>query len=106
MGGRALARSRAPVSKDPRRDQCEHRNDHSGGAGASSRRGWLPGSSRTTTWRRPMNGTDRVRIAMQKKGRLADRSMELLRKCGIDVDWRADQLICSSVNLPLDVMLV
>jgi ATP phosphoribosyltransferase len=53
-----------------------------------------------------MNGTDRVRIAMQKKGRLAERSMELLRKCGIDVDWRADQLICSSVNLPLDVMLV
>ena len=32
--------------------------------------------------------------------------MELLRKCGIDVEWRADQLVCSSVNLPLDVMLV
>ena len=53
-----------------------------------------------------MNGTDRVRLALQKKGRLADRSMELLRQCGLDIDARGDQLVCSSATLPLDVMMV
>ncbi len=53
-----------------------------------------------------MNGTDRVRLAVQKKGRLADQSMELLRQCGLEIDLRSDQLVCSSAALLLDVMLV
>jgi ATP phosphoribosyltransferase len=53
-----------------------------------------------------MNGTDRVRIAMQKKGRLSERSGELLKKCGLDFDWRPDQLVCSSTSFPLDLMLI
>lgn len=53
-----------------------------------------------------MNGTDRVRIAIQKKGRLSERSSELLKKCGLDFDWRTDQLVCSSTSFPLDLMLI
>jgi ATP phosphoribosyltransferase len=47
-----------------------------------------------------------LRIAIQKKGRLSERSVELLRKCGLDFEWRPDQLLCSCTTLPLDVMLV
>jgi ATP phosphoribosyltransferase len=53
-----------------------------------------------------MNGTDRVRIAIQKKGRLSERSAELLKKCGLEFDWRPDQLVCSSTSFPLDLMLI
>ncbi len=53
-----------------------------------------------------MNGTLRLRLAIQKKGRLADRSVELLKECGLDFEARRDQLICSSASLPLDIMLV
>jgi len=53
-----------------------------------------------------MNGTDRVRVAIQKRGRLSERSSELLRRCGLDFDWRPDQLVCSSLSFPLDLMLI
>ncbi len=53
-----------------------------------------------------MNGSDRVRVAIQKKGRLSERSSELLKKCGLDFDWRPDQLVCSSLSFPLDLMLI
>lgn len=52
------------------------------------------------------NGTDRVRVAIQKKGRLSERSIELLKKCGLEFDTRGDQLLSSSVTFPLDLMLI
>ncbi len=53
-----------------------------------------------------MNKTPRVRIAIQKKGRLSERSIELLRRCGVDFDVRTDQLFVPSSTFPIDVMLV
>ncbi|MBX7099108.1 MAG: ATP phosphoribosyltransferase [Myxococcaceae bacterium] len=53
-----------------------------------------------------MNPTPRVRIAIQKKGRLSERSVELLRRCGVDFDVRTDQLLFPSSSFPIDVMLV
>jgi ATP phosphoribosyltransferase len=53
-----------------------------------------------------MNVSDRVRVAIQKKGRLGERSVDLLKKCGLDFEWRPDQLVCSSTSLPLDLMLI
>ena len=48
----------------------------------------------------------RLKIAIQKSGRLADMSLQLLEKCGIQLSKSRDQLLCRSQNFPLDVFLV
>ena len=47
----------------------------------------------------------RLKIAVQKSGRLAERSLDLLSKCGITLEKSKDQLLCRAQN-PLDVLLV
>jgi ATP phosphoribosyltransferase len=49
---------------------------------------------------------DRVRIAVQKSGRLAEDSIGLLRNCGLHVDRSKDQLFCRIKELPIDLLLV
>ena len=53
-----------------------------------------------------MRNNGRVKIAIQKSGRLADTSMQLLEKCGISLSKSRDQLLCMADNFPLDVFLV
>ena len=53
-----------------------------------------------------MNKSDRLRIAIQKSGRLSEKSFDLLRGCGLEFDWRRNQLLCACTNFPLDLMLV
>ncbi|MGH6888011.1 MAG: ATP phosphoribosyltransferase [Rhizomicrobium sp.] len=53
---------------------------------------------------RPMG--DRVRIAVQKTGRLAEDSVALLHDCGLHVDRSKDQLFCRIKELPIDLLLV
>ncbi len=48
----------------------------------------------------------RLRIALQKSGRLTDASLELLSRCGLKVSRGKDQLMCYGENMPLDVLLV
>ena len=48
----------------------------------------------------------RLKIAIQKSGRLADMSLQLLEKSGIQLSKSRDQLLCRSQNFPLDVFLV
>lgn len=48
----------------------------------------------------------RIKIAVQKSGRLTDRSMELLTRCGLSYSRGRDQLICYGENMPVDVFLV
>lgn len=48
----------------------------------------------------------RLKIAVQKSGRLAERSLDLLSKCGITLEKSKDQLLCRAQNFPLDVLLV
>jgi ATP phosphoribosyltransferase len=50
--------------------------------------------------------TNRMRIAIQKSGRLSEDSLNLLTCCGISVKPRKDQLFCHSDNFPLDLLLV
>jgi len=50
--------------------------------------------------------TERLKIAVQKSGRLAEDSVNLLRKCGISLTRSKDQLFCMSANFPLDVFFV
>ena len=48
----------------------------------------------------------RIKIAVQKSGRLTDHSMELLVRCGLSYSKGRDQLICYGENMPVDVLLV
>ncbi|MEO0974447.1 MAG: ATP phosphoribosyltransferase, partial [Pseudomonadota bacterium] len=49
---------------------------------------------------------DRLRIALQKSGRLADNSRELLVRCGLRISPNREGLVWSGENLPIDLMLV
>ncbi len=48
----------------------------------------------------------RLKIAVQKSGRLSEDSLDLLKKCGITLEKSKDQLLCRAQNFPLDVLLV
>ncbi len=50
--------------------------------------------------------TPRLRIAIQKSGRLTDNSLDLLARCGLRFSRARDQLVCFGENLPLDILLV
>lgn len=53
-----------------------------------------------------MSATDRVRIAVQKSGRLSDNSLDLLSRCGLRYSRSRERLFCYGENMPVDVMLV
>lgn len=48
----------------------------------------------------------RVKIAVQKTGRLTDHSVDLLERCGLKITKSKDQLICYGENMPIDLLLV
>lgn len=48
----------------------------------------------------------RIKIAVQKSGRLTDHTMELLSRCGLVYSRGRDQLICYGENMPIDILLV
>jgi len=48
----------------------------------------------------------RLKLAIQKSGRLTDNSLELLGRCGLKYSRARDQLVCFGENMPLDVLLV
>jgi ATP phosphoribosyltransferase len=52
------------------------------------------------------NINNRIRIAIQRSGRLSEESFRLLAGCGIYVKPRKEQLFCHSDNFPLDLLLV
>ncbi len=48
----------------------------------------------------------RLRIAIQKKGRLSDDTVKLLKACGIKVNLNTQRLIAHSENMPIDILRV
>ncbi len=48
----------------------------------------------------------RLKIAVQKNGRLTARSLDLLKLCGLTFTQSKDQLFCYGENLPVDLLLV
>src|ERR1700681_2151339 len=48
----------------------------------------------------------RLKIAIQKSGRLTDSSLDLLSRCGLKFSRGKDQLMCYGENMPLDVLFV
>ena len=51
-----------------------------------------------------MNGN--LKLALQKKGRLTEKSLELLRLCGMDVENYSERLVVSVRNFPLDILFL
>ena len=48
----------------------------------------------------------RIKIAVQKTGRLTDHSIDLLERCGLKITRSKDQLVCYGENMPIDLLLV
>lgn len=53
-----------------------------------------------------MSEISRLRIALQKSGRLSEDSFELLEQAGLRVRMRAQRLIAIAENFPIEVLLV
>ncbi|MCJ7452237.1 MAG: ATP phosphoribosyltransferase [Steroidobacteraceae bacterium] len=53
-----------------------------------------------------MERKQRLRIAIQKSGRLTEDSLDLLQRCGLKYSRGKDQLMCYGENMPLDVLFV
>ncbi|WP_424244525.1 ATP phosphoribosyltransferase [Elusimicrobium posterum] len=49
---------------------------------------------------------NRLQIALQKSGRLSEKSFDLLKKCGLDIVESKRQLICRASELPVDILLL
>jgi len=49
---------------------------------------------------------ERIKIAIQKSGRLTDLSLDLLQRCGLKYTRGRDQLIAFGENMPVDILLV
>ena len=52
------------------------------------------------------NDPQRIKIAVQKSGRLTDHSLNLLSRCGLKFTKSKDQLFCYGENMPVDLLLV
>ena len=53
-----------------------------------------------------MSNSNRLRIALQKKGRLSKDCAELLKQCGVKINWNEQRLIAYSENLPIEILRV
>ncbi|CAM3678933.1 ATP phosphoribosyltransferase [Vibrio aerogenes CECT 7868] len=53
-----------------------------------------------------MQSQQRLRIAIQKKGRLSKECMNLLKKCGVKFTIMGERLVVHSLNMPIDLLLV
>ena len=49
---------------------------------------------------------DRLRVAIQKSGRLGDPARDLLAACGLTWRESRDRLFCFGEGLPVDLLLV
>jgi len=48
----------------------------------------------------------RIKIAVQKTGRLTEHSQDLLERCGLKLTKSKDRLFCHGENMPIDLLLV
>lgn len=51
-----------------------------------------------------LNGN--LKLAIQKKGRLTEKSLQLLKNCGIDVENYSERLLISARNFELDILFL
>ncbi len=53
-----------------------------------------------------MDKATRLKVALQKSGRLTDNSLDLMVRCGLKYSRGKDQLMCYGENMPLDLLFV
>lgn len=53
-----------------------------------------------------MSERKRVRIAVQRSGRLSDKSLDLLGRCGFEFEDKKNRLTWTSSNFPVEIMLI
>lgn len=53
-----------------------------------------------------MTNPTRLRIALQKKGRLSKDCAELLKQCGVKINWNEQRLIAYAENMPIEILRV
>ena len=53
-----------------------------------------------------MTTTNRLRIALQKKGRLSKDCNELLKQCGVKINWNEQRLIAYAENMLIEILRV
>ncbi len=53
-----------------------------------------------------MQHEGRIKVAVQKSGRLTENSLDLLKRCGLQYSRATDQLMCFGENMPIDILLV
>ncbi|MFO7448462.1 MAG: ATP phosphoribosyltransferase [Ignavibacteriaceae bacterium] len=51
-----------------------------------------------------MNGN--LKLALQKSGRLTEKSLELLRLCGLDIESYSERLVIITRNFPLEILFL
>jgi ATP phosphoribosyltransferase len=51
-----------------------------------------------------LNGN--LKLAVQKKGRLTDKSLQLLRNCGLDIEDYSERLIITTRNYEMDILFL
>jgi ATP phosphoribosyltransferase len=66
----------------------------------------MPRAARRNTTMAPNDKDQRLKLAVQKSGRLTDNSLELLKSCGLKLSRGRDQLMGFGENMPLDVLFV
>src|SRR6185312_14426502 len=110
---RPLARGAVParrrgLPRDPRAHRGEHHHDRPRGALPHPGQWRLPGGrgtrlapSRGGEEGARMKPRDRLRIAMQKSGRLTEPALELLKRCGLTFRQSRDKLFCFGEGEPL-----
>lgn len=47
-----------------------------------------------------------IRLAMQKSGRLTEKSLSLLKNCGLDFRWSKSKMLGTAKDFPLEVLMV
>ncbi|MCB0752625.1 MAG: ATP phosphoribosyltransferase, partial [Ignavibacteriae bacterium] len=50
--------------------------------------------------------SENLKLAIQKKGRLNEKSIQLLKSCGIDIENFQERLFVSSSNFNLDILFL
>jgi len=53
-----------------------------------------------------MLNNKRLKIAIQKSGRLSESTLDLLKRCGLKINKPKDRLIAHVKNMPIDILLV
>lgn len=54
----------------------------------------------------PSENSNRLKIAIQKSGRLSEKSLELLKECGIQITTSPNALRAEASNFPLEILFL